>query len=110
MVEVPAIILEKINNFLDLLNDNNIRVIKAYLFGSYSKGNYDEWSDIDLAIISNDFTGNSFQDKINLIDFIYQTGKEISPLPFKEEDFENNLFAQTEIKKNGIVIQKFQNN
>jgi predicted nucleotidyltransferase len=105
MAEVPALVFEKIKKFLKLLDDNNINVIKAILFGSYSKGNFDEWSDIDLAIISNDFTGNSFQDRLNLIEYIYESGKDISPIPFREKDFKNNLFAQQEIAKNGILIR-----
>jgi uncharacterized protein len=30
------------------------------LFGSYVKGSADEWSDIDLALVTDDFIGDSF--------------------------------------------------
>ena len=32
-----------------------VHVDGVYLFGSYAKGTADEWSDIDLAIVSPDF-------------------------------------------------------
>lgn len=105
MAEIPAVVLEKIKRFLNLLDKNNIHIIQAILFGSYSKGNFDEWSDIDLALISDDFTGNSFIDKMNLIDYIYESGKDISPLPFRVEDFANSMFAQNEILRKGIEIR-----
>lgn len=34
-----------------------IRVEAAFLYGSYAHGSPDEWSDIDLAIVSPDFEG-----------------------------------------------------
>ena len=33
---------------------------KVYLFGSYAQGNANEWSDIDLLLVSKRFTGNTF--------------------------------------------------
>ncbi len=104
MAEIPDIVLKKINDLLHILKDNKINVAKSYLFGSFASGKYDEWSDIDLAIVSDDFTGNTYQDKINLIDYIYQAGRDISPLPYKVEDFENSFFVKEEIIKKGIQI------
>lgn len=104
MVNIPNSVIEKINRFLELLKENHISVQKSYLYGSYANGTYNEWSDIDLAIISDDFSGNSFLDKVNLIDIIFQSGKDISPMPFKSEDFENSPFARDEILKKGIKI------
>lgn len=105
MHNIPDLIKNKIDLFLQLLKDNKINIEKTYLFGSYANGTYNEWSDIDLAIISDDFTGNTYQDKINLIDIIYSSGHDISPIPYKNKDFENSLFAQNEILKKGILIK-----
>ncbi len=105
MVKVPFEVMEKINNFIKLLESNNIKIQKAILFGSYSKGTYNKWSDIDLALVSENFTGNSFEDKVNLIDYIYLAGKDISPLTYRPDDFENNYFVRDEILKEGIIIK-----
>ena len=40
-----------IKKYIKFLQENNYEVQKAYIFGSYAKGNYDDNSDIDLAII-----------------------------------------------------------
>jgi len=34
---------------------------KVYLFGSYARGNANEWSDIDLLLVSKRFTQNTFE-------------------------------------------------
>jgi predicted nucleotidyltransferase len=104
VAEIPDIAINKIRNFLHLLKENNINVERTYLFGSYANGTYNEWSDIDLALISNDFSGNIYQDKIDLISYIYIAGKDISPIPYRSEDFENSIFAREEILKKGVLI------
>ncbi|MDZ7365242.1 MAG: nucleotidyltransferase domain-containing protein [candidate division KSB1 bacterium] len=52
---------EIIRRFVDLATVN-LRLEAVYLFGSNAKGNTEEWSDIDLAIVSPDFSGDSFED------------------------------------------------
>lgn len=104
MVEIPDLVSKKIKSFIDLLEKNDIKIQRAYLFGSYAKGNADKWSDIDLAIVSDKFIGNRFIDIISLRDYIYETGLDISPMPFRADDFEDSMFARDEIIKNGISI------
>ena len=105
MVEIPDIVKTKINNFIALLEKNNFHIQKAILFGSYARGNSDKWSDIDLAIVSDDFIGDRFKDKMSMVDFIYKSGWDISPLPFRKEDFDESMFVRDEIIRNGIVIR-----
>jgi len=45
----------------------HIRVDKVILFGSYANGRPNEWSDIDLAIISPDFDGLSMLKRLALM-------------------------------------------
>jgi len=52
MVEINKIVLKNIKTFLDRLNTSGIHVTKAYLFGSHLTGKADQWSDIDVAVIS----------------------------------------------------------
>jgi len=104
MAEIPFIVRAKLDKLLFLLNKNNIKVQKAILFGSYAYGKANEWSDIDIAIVSDDFTGNRFNDRLSLIDILMEAGTDISPLPFRNEDFEDSLFARDEIMKKGISI------
>ncbi len=53
-----------------------IRVQQAILFGSHARGEADEWSDIDLAVISPDFAGMSRQ---KLMDLLVEVALAIDP-------------------------------
>ena len=106
MAKIPDIIKNKINRFIELLEADQIHIQKAVLYGSYAKGNSDKWSDIDLALISEDFLGDSFADKLSLRDYIYETGCDISPMPYRPDDFDNSMFARDEILKYGIVVKE----
>ena len=104
MAEVSKEIIEKIKKFIDLLEKNNIRISQAILFGSYTKGNQDKWSDIDLALISDDFKGDRYIDISRLREFIFTVDTDISPLPFRIEEFTvDNLFVR-EIISTGLRI------
>ena len=105
MVEIPALILDKINRFIAELELNNIPVQKAILFGSYANGTANEWSDVDLAIVSDRFTGNRMDDKDMIRKYKAVVGWDISPFPYKPEDFEDSYFVRDEIIKKGILIK-----
>lgn len=44
-----------------------VRVQQAILFGSHARGAADEWSDVDLAVVSSDFARMSHQQVIDLL-------------------------------------------
>ena len=104
MAKILDNILEKIKKYISDLEDNKIHIESAFLFGSYAKGNYSEWSDIDIALVSNSFEGIRFNDieKIRKCKINIDYG--ISPIPYRLEDFtEEDLFVK-EIKETGIRI------
>lgn len=57
------------------------------LFGSYAKGTYNENSDIDIAIISSDFT-DIVEDGAKLIGMTWKIDTRIEPHPITKEDYE----------------------
>jgi predicted nucleotidyltransferase len=57
-----AQLIDEINKFVRGLEKNQIHIQQAILFGSYAKGTAKEWSDIDLALVSEDFSGIRFLD------------------------------------------------
>jgi predicted nucleotidyltransferase len=76
----------------------------AILFGSYAKGNNYEFSDIDIALVSDNFEGVRFLDKEKIRRITLNIDYRISPLPYRTEDFmEDNLFVK-EILDTGIKI------
>lgn len=104
MVEVAIEVKGKILDFVDELKQHKIDIQKVFLYGSYAKGTHNEWSDIDVALVSEDFTGIRLVDKERMIKAISAVDFGISPLPYRPEDFdESDLFVK-EIIKTGIRI------
>ena len=104
MDKIPVNIIEIINRFLQKLEKSDIYVKVAILFGSYANGTYNEWSDIDLALVSDSFCGIRFYDWDKLRDAKLSVSYDLSPLPYRSEDFTpDNLFVK-EILKTGIRI------
>lgn len=104
MDKIPYNILKSIKELIIELENNDIPIEQAILFGSYAKGNFDKYSDIDLALVSGKFSGNRFLDKEKIRHFIAVINPEISPLPFRTEDFTTDDFLVHEILKQGIKI------
>ncbi len=104
MVTVSNEIVEKLKRFLGMLSASGLHVERAILFGSYAKGTGSTWSDIDIALVSKDFTGIGFYDRRRVNPFLIKVDSRIEPHPFKPEDFtEENPFVK-EILKQGIEI------
>ncbi len=81
------------------------RVRDVYLFGSYAQGTSREYSDIDVAIVSDDFLGDRFDDVKSLVKFMLRSSIDIEIHPFKTEDFTpDNPFVE-EILRTGKKIQ-----
>lgn len=64
------------------------KIDEIILFGSYAKGTENEDSDIDIAVISNDFD-DIFEDGANLIGLTWKIDTRIEPHPILTEDYEN---------------------
>ena len=74
------------------------------LFGSYAKGNETEWSDIDIALVSEIFDGDRIADKDKIRKITLSISSELEVVPFPPNDFnEQNPFAR-EILKTGIKL------
>jgi len=95
-------IYESIKNYLFKVN-KYFKIEHAYLFGSYATGKAHKESDIDLAIVSSSFSGNSFTDNVELGKLTWGIDTRIEPIGFTPQDFDKLMFAK-EIKKFGIEI------
>ena len=89
--------------FLKQVN-RQYKIVEAYLYGSFAKGDAREWSDIDVAIISYDFSDDLFDERLNLMQMAASIDDRIEPKPFKSEFFDYNDPLVYEIVKNGIQL------
>ncbi len=76
-----------IRRYLKALEDDNIHVNEAVLFGSRAREEGDQWSDIDIAIVSESFEGDRFNDRARIRKTTLSVSSDLSPVPFRPEDF-----------------------
>jgi predicted nucleotidyltransferase len=103
MVESKDRLNKIINIFLEEIQ-KKYRIDNAYLYGSFAKGTFNKWSDIDIAIVSSDFSGDLFEDRLSLMRLASRIDDRIEPRPFKTEFFNRNDPLADEVQKNGIRL------
>ncbi|MEW6027334.1 MAG: nucleotidyltransferase domain-containing protein [Planctomycetota bacterium] len=86
------------------LEKNGYKITEAFLFGSYAKGTAHRWSDIDIALVSPDFTGDRFEDSMKIVPFRRNIDTRLEPMPFKPRDFKDDPVMAEEIKQTGKRI------
>ncbi|RPI16772.1 MAG: nucleotidyltransferase domain-containing protein [Ignavibacteriae bacterium] len=98
-------ILNIVRRYIAELGKNNIPIKTAFLFGSYANGKYEEWSDIDIALVSDKFEGDRFYDRRKIADVTLSLDVRIEPHTYRVEDFneDEDLFVR-EILRTGIKI------
>lgn len=102
--KTPAII-DAIKRYIHVLEAHGIHVSDAILFGSFAKGTAREESDIDVALISEEFSGDRFDDRRRIVPFRRAIDTRIEPMPFRPELFADGGNLVDEIKKEGIRIE-----
>lgn len=105
---IPKKVKKEISDYLNVLEADGFKIKQAFLFGSFAKGRQKQWSDIDLCIISNDFTKKLGKDPLDYlwqkkIDLKFVT--RIEPIGFHPRDFVDESPIVWEIKQHGIRIQ-----
>ncbi|HNZ06784.1 MAG: nucleotidyltransferase domain-containing protein [Candidatus Cloacimonetes bacterium] len=86
-------LIEIINRYVELVSQR-IRVESVYLFGSYVDGKPDDYSDIDLLIVSPDFGEDLFEEQVRLMIARRQVDLRIEPHPVPSGELDSNiLFA-----------------
>lgn len=104
MAEIPDRVRKIIEKYIVALRDNNVPVSQAVLFGSYAQGNYKEWSDIDIALVSNIFEGKRFEDRGKIRKINLSVSSDLEVLPYRPDDFTADDPFVREIIKTGVRI------
>ncbi len=103
MAAIPVTLTKSIDRFLAAIRQHH-HITAAYLYGSQVKGTATDWSDIDLAIVSPDFSADLFQEQLNLLRLAAQIDDRIEPRPFRPDDFNISEPLVSEIKQTGIQV------
>ena len=97
--------IKTVRNYAKEINDAGVNLQKVIMFGSFAKGTQHEWSDIDVALVADNFTGVSFLDK-KLFPYIgiKKPYIRIEAITYPTEYFQESDPFIEEIKNTGIEI------
>jgi predicted nucleotidyltransferase len=83
---------------------NKFNPQQIILFGSYAKGTYNDDSDIDIAVVFNDYD-DSIDMQLELMRLRRKLDSRIEPHPFKKSNFDLSNPIVNEILKYGQEIK-----
>ena len=103
MVEKNDEINAKVHQYIEIIK-KKYRILRVYIYGSFAKGTNTKWSDIDLAIISPDFSDDTLDDRLVLMKLGASIDDRIEPHPFSPNRFDVTDPLVNEICEKGIQI------
>ena len=98
-------VIETVRNYARDIEARGVHLRKVILYGSFAKGTQHEWSDIDVALVADEFTGFTFDD----CKLYSGLGIKKPYIRIEEKTYPTDYFNEgdpfiEEIKKGGIVI------
>jgi predicted nucleotidyltransferase len=84
-------IVESVKKYLSKLTEAGIPVQFGVIFGSYTQGRANKWSDIDLVVVSKKYDSNYSHEDVNrLWRAAARTDSRIEPIPCGVEEWEKD--------------------
>lgn len=88
---VDETIAKSVRQYMQKLIEEGIPVMYGVIFGSYVRGTADQWSDIDLLVVSSRFDQGRDRDDIDLLWCVAaRTDNRIEPIAVGERQFEQD--------------------
>ncbi len=98
-------VIQTVRQFAKEVKKQGVKLRKVFLFGSYARGEQRADSDIDVAVVADDFIGVGFEDIKRFIDVTIQKPYILFEYhTFNTADFEEGNPFVAEIKKTGIQV------
>lgn len=98
-------LMRQVQELLRILRSQGLEISAAYLFGSYASGTAGPDSDIDVAVISPDLTGDRVQDWLRLTCVATRIDPRFEVIGFRPEQFRDEHPLAWEVKARGIPVQ-----
>ena len=92
-----------LEELVEALKEHKIPVSEAYLFGSYASGKNADYSDIDVALVSDEFSGVRYYDLKKIGRIVRNVDCRIEVHPFAMKDKIESMFLD-EIIRTGIRV------
>lgn len=103
--QIKEFIRKQVKDYLNHLRDLGLSVQSAYIFGSQVGGKTHKWSDIDVCIISKDFSRHN-----DALTYLWRALRKqdvkagIEPIGFHPDDFVEDIPVVNEILRHGVQI------
>lgn len=95
--------VQKVKEYLTYLSKKGFPIKEAYMYGSYARGDFKEFSDIDICVISPKFRRNWMKNEQYMWHQTRFIDARIEPIGYAPEDFEDALLSDV-IREEGIKI------
>jgi len=99
--ETRVEVMEKVQRLLEALHAEGLNTTAAYLYGSQAKGTSHQDSDIDVAIVSPDLSGDRLKDWCRLNRLATQIDVRMEVIGFRPEQFRDEHPLAWEVKTKG---------
>lgn len=96
--------INQAKQFVLEIKKTGLKIRRAFLYGSYAKNCQHKYSDIDVALVADDFIGIGFEDMKKFIGVLIKYTL-IQPKTYSTADFKKGDPFIEEIKRTGIEIE-----
>lgn len=104
-IMIDEIIKKQLEQYARSLRQQNIPVQKMFLYGSWARGKQNQWSDIDVAVVSKQFGKDRIDEMVTLRMAALPINPAISPFPMRLEDLEDRFgTVANAVKKDGREV------
>ena len=103
-VETREKVIKKARRLLEWLSSEGLDITAAYLYGSYAAGTAHEDSDIDVAIVSADLSGDRLENWRRLNKVATRIDVRMEVIGFRPERFRDENPLAWEVKTKGIKL------
>jgi len=91
--------------YVRLVQNSGINLERAYMFGSQALGTERFDSDIDVCVVSEDFSEDRQAERVRLMNLRSDQTDMVEPHPIRTVDFDDRLnFFANEIKRTGVLL------
>ena len=103
-IEAREEITEKVRQLLETLRAEGLNTTAAYIYGSQTRGTSHRDSDIDVAIVSPDLSGDRLEDWCRLNRLATQIDVRMEVIGFRPEQFRDEHPLAWEVKTTGVRL------
>ena len=98
-------VLKIVEQFHRGIETRGIKPLKLILYGSYASNIERDDSDIDLVVISDDFSGKDYWERIDILaDVIYEIFAPIEAVAMTQDEWDRGDSFVTDFASNGEVL------